>query len=91
MALIEDNSAVSGLAHNPFWVATGCFAVIGCAWLWEEIEATRSIGEKNFGVGILAALALMVTVFLGPAGLAYLAIGIAKRRHDRRLKQAVQG
>jgi hypothetical protein len=73
--------------HNDFLKSASCFAFITLLWLNLRMEAAASYrtGEKDFGVGILAFIALAATVFLAPIGLAFLAFGIAKIRHERRL------
>ena len=71
--------------QSDFIKSAACFAVIGFLWLKEEVDAAASYrsGEKDFGVGILAMLAVILTVILAPIGLAFLIFGIAKVRRER--------
>lgn len=76
-----------------FLWSAACFIIIGLLWFKEELDAaaSRLSGEEDLGVGILFVLAMMTTVFLAPAGLAFLGLGIAKLRHERRLKRTSSG
>jgi len=72
-----------------FLKSAACFAIVGLLWFWEQFEAAASYrsGEKDFGVGILALLAAVASLFFVPAALAFLGFGFAKLRYERRIKR----
>jgi len=76
------------IEQKEFLFAAACFAVVGLAWWPEEVAAAESawLHEKDFGVGLLAIMALIVSIVFLPLGIAWLAIGIMKLREKRRGK-----
>jgi glycerol-3-phosphate acyltransferase PlsY len=82
-----NSSLGAWLGRNPVVSALACFAIIEAVWLWEEIAAAQSVGEKDLGVGILFMMAMAVTTCVAPFGLAFVVFAIARHRHQRRLQR----
>jgi hypothetical protein len=66
------------LRSKLFWWGIGGLCLSGLSWLPVVIETARANGEKDLGLGFLAAAVFPFVMFFGLAGVTLIAVSLVR-------------